>query len=74
MISIEVPDMLADRIEAASDREKLVWAYRLASLVEEEAPATELRSILSEIESWQTKNGVSENEFDSVFAELAAED
>jgi len=73
-ISIDVPDRLADRIESASGREKLVWAFRLASLVEEDAPSSELRSILGEIESWQAKNGVSGNDFESLFADLAAED
>ena len=74
MISIEVPDMLANRFEAASDREKLIWAYRLASIVEEDAPPEEIQSIMGEIKAWQVDNGVSDNDFDTVFAELAAED
>jgi hypothetical protein len=73
-IQIEVPDSLADCIEAASDRQKMVWAYRLASIVEEDFKGSSLRTALDDIEAWRTQNGCSDAEFDGVFAELAVED
>jgi hypothetical protein len=65
---------VALRVESASEQEKLVWVYRLASIVEKDAPRHESESFLKEIEAWQTKKGVPKDDFESVLAELAAED
>ena len=73
-ISLQVPDVLADRIEGASDRDKMVWAYRLASLVDDASSSEDLKLTLQQIKEWQNKNGVSAEEFKVVFEELAAED
>jgi hypothetical protein len=72
-ITLQVPDALADRIEAASDGERTMWALRLASLVEDRSNGRDLASLFREIEAWQAEHGVDESEFDEVFAELAAE-
>ncbi len=71
---MQVPDDLADWIEAASERDKIVCAYRLASLMRKETHPRDLRAVFKDNEAWQAEHGVSGAEFDRVFAELAAED
>jgi hypothetical protein len=71
---MQVPDALADRIEAASDGERMMWALRLASLVENRSSPRDLPSIFREIEAWQAEHGVDQSEFDQVFADLCEED
>ena len=73
LIRIEVPDMLAEKFEAASERDKLVWAYRLASFVEGDT-VQELKATFKGIEDWQVSNGVKEDEFDDLLVELTEED
>jgi len=66
---MRVPDGLADRIEAASDAERMIWALRLGSLVEGRIARRDLSDIFSEIDAWQAGHGVDQSEFDEVFAE-----
>ena len=73
-ITIDVPEVLASRIEAASEREKLVWVYRLAGLIEDDSGRRPFSEIREEIEAWQAAHGVASDEFDQLFAELCEED
>ena len=73
-VSFEVPDALADQIERASERERLVWSFRLASIVAESSGNQQLVSTLADIQAWQGSGSRSDWDFESVFAELVAED
>jgi hypothetical protein len=73
-ITLDVPEVLASRLAAASEREKLVWVYRLAGLIQDDASRRSLPEIRAEIEAWHAAHGVAPEDFDQVFSELCEED
>jgi hypothetical protein len=73
-ITIDVPEVLANRLESASERERLVWLYQLAGVIEGDSGRKSLPEIRAEIEAWHAAHGVAPEEFDKLFAELCEED
>jgi len=73
-IKIEVPDDVADRIEAASESERMALADRFAALVNGREQGTDLETVFDEIVQWQARHGVRQSDFDSLFKELSEED
>jgi hypothetical protein len=57
-ITIEVPDEVADQVEAASENQKRLLAAQFADLVTSGGSVRSLESVFEEICGWQAKHGV----------------